>query len=75
MAGTLVPSAAIEHLRPQRGEADASWPAVGGVEGEQTSCRHTQSHHAKSYKPKVMTRLWVVDSFPFFKSRKSWSFE
>lgn len=33
MAGTLVPSAAIEHLRPQRGEADASWPAGGGFEG------------------------------------------
>ena len=26
MAGTLVPSAATVHLRPQRGDADASWP-------------------------------------------------
>lgn len=26
MAGTLVPSAAIVHLRPQSGDADASWP-------------------------------------------------
>lgn len=35
MAGTLVPSAAIVHLRPQRGEAEASWPAEGGVEGKE----------------------------------------
>lgn len=35
MAGTLVPSAAIVHLRPQRGDADASWPvARRGREGQ-----------------------------------------
>ncbi|TNN60578.1 hypothetical protein EYF80_029179 [Liparis tanakae] len=32
VAGTLVASAAIVHLRPQRGDADASWP-VGGRGG------------------------------------------
>lgn len=26
MAGTLIPSAATVHLRPQRGDEDASWP-------------------------------------------------
>ncbi len=33
MAGTLVPSAATVHLRPQRGDADASW-TVGNSERE-----------------------------------------
>lgn len=42
MAGILVPSAAIVHLRPQRGDADASWPVgKSGREGQIYRTRFT----------------------------------